>query len=90
MDQNLTPWQKYKKKAQEMKEAQGEARPWHLINKDNYTTDAIAELRFGICKGCEFLTQNTNQCIKCGCLMHLKTKLKVAECPIGKWGKVED
>lgn len=82
-EEKLTPWQRYKKNL-------GETRPWHLLNKENYTTDEIAELRFNICKGCEFLTPITNQCTKCGCLMHLKTRLLAAECPIGKWGKVED
>lgn len=90
MDNELTPWQRYKQKLQDIKEAQGETRPWHLLDKSKYTEEQIAELRFNICKSCEFLTKTTNQCTKCGCLMHLKTKLIAASCPIGKWGPASE
>jgi hypothetical protein len=42
-----------------------------------------------ICKQCEHLVQIFNVCNVCGCFMPIKTKLKRAECPIGKWGKYE-
>lgn len=71
----MNAWEKYK----------ASAKPWHLLNKSNYTTEKIANERFDICKGCEFLIKATNQCKKCGCLMHLKTKLEAATCPVGKW-----
>ena len=41
--------------------------------------------RMDICLGCEHFIKLTHQCKKCGCLMNLKTKLKDATCPIGKW-----
>lgn len=82
-EEKLTPWQKYKKNL-------GNTRPWDLLNKDNHGPEEIAKLRFDICKKCEFLIKTTNQCKKCGCLMHLKTKLSAAECPIGKWGPIKE
>lgn len=77
-EDNLTPWQRYKKNL-------GETRPWHLLNPQNYTAEEIAQARFDICKSCEFLIQATTQCKKCGCIMAAKTKLEKATCPIGKW-----
>jgi len=40
--------------------------------------------RWELCQACEFLTP-ANRCEKCGCFMKLKTKIKGAKCPIGKW-----
>ena len=39
--------------------------------------------RMNICKSCEHL--QFNFCMKCGCLMPFKTRLKSSSCPIGKW-----
>ena len=62
------------------------ARPWDLFNKKiQRVTEEIANERFEICKACPQLIKLTNQCKKCGCLMHAKTKLPNASCPIGKW-----
>jgi hypothetical protein len=75
----LTPWQRYKKNL-------GETRPWDLLNPNTeYTSEQDAKNRLDICKACPELIQATHQCKKCGCLMHLKTKLAKAECPLGKW-----
>ena len=41
--------------------------------------------RFEMCRGCEFLTQDSFRCQKCGCFMKTKTQLASASCPIGKW-----
>ena len=60
-------------------------KPWDLLFKRNYTTLEIAQERLDICKSCEYLFKKTNTCKKCGCFMEAKTKLKKAECPIGKW-----
>lgn len=79
----MNEWQKWKERAKLFQES--EAKPWHVLDKDKHTDESEATRRFEICKGCEFLTKTTNQCQKCGCLMHLKTKLKAATCPIGKW-----
>ena len=54
----------------------------------------IAEKRWEICKGCEFLKYDeTNpdtgkkdgRCTHCGCFMNVKVHYAVAECPIEKW-----
>ena len=81
-DDNLTPYQRWKKNL-------GTTRPWDMLNPNVKRVDKeVAEARFNTCKGCEHLTKTTNQCKKCGCLMHLKTQLAAAECPIGKWAAV--
>jgi len=45
----------------------------------------IYSKRMDICRKCEYLFTPTNTCKKCGCFMDIKTKLKEAYCPIGKW-----
>lgn len=50
-----------------------------------FVEETISKTRFDICTSCEFLTKTTNSCKKCGCFMIVKTKLKNARCPIGKW-----
>jgi hypothetical protein len=74
-----TPWQKWK-------EANGEARPWDLINTNTkYVDEDIANQRYNICKSCPEFINLTKQCKKCGCFMSVKTKLENSKCPIGKW-----
>lgn len=76
---NLSPWQQWKKNL-------GETRPWDLVNPETeYVDENIAIERLSICKSCPELIKTTHQCKKCGCLMHLKTKLKKATCPLEKW-----
>lgn len=78
-DNDLTPWQRYKKNL-------GETRPWDLLNPNTeYVTEEVRVSRMEICQACPELIQLTKQCKKCGCLMHLKTKLKAATCPLLKW-----
>lgn len=73
-------------KWEEWKQAQGEARPWHLLDHSKMVDDeSLAEKRLAICKACPELIKLTTQCKKCGCFMALKTKLQEAACPIGKW-----
>jgi len=43
------------------------------------------EERMAICLGCPRLFKPTKQCKECGCFMRIKTRLRSAECPIGKW-----
>jgi hypothetical protein len=70
----------------EWKDNLGETRPWHLLDYNKLLeNEEISNTRFEICKVCPELIQLTKQCKKCGCLMHLKTKLEAATCPIGKW-----
>lgn len=78
-EENLTPWQKYKKNL-------GDTRPWDLVNPNTkYAPKELADKRLQICLGCPELIKLTKQCKKCGCIMSLKTKLEAATCPLGKW-----
>ena len=46
----------------------------------------IIDKRLGICKDCEFFTENS-RCEKCGCFMKIKARVATVACPIGKWDK---
>ena len=70
-------WEEYK--------AKNSVTPIDLFIKNNYIEKIESDKRMQICLGCEHLIKLTHQCKKCGCLMNLKTKLKDATCPIGKW-----
>lgn len=79
MDDNLTPWQRYKKNL-------GETRPWHIISQHgHYVSEDEQTKRMSICESCPELISLTKQCKKCGCIMSLKTKLEKASCPLNKW-----
>ena len=54
-------------------------------NFDNL--EDYAQKRLAICKSCPEYKMMI--CMKCGCFMPAKTRLKGAECPIGKWMRVE-
>lgn len=45
----------------------------------------LIESRLKICNECPAFRKNLMKCTKCGCFMKLKSTLKQAECPIGKW-----
>lgn len=75
----MTPWQQYKEKV-------GTTRPWDIINPNKEkVSDEEANTRLSICEQCPELIKITKQCKQCGCFMKLKTQLKEAKCPIGKW-----
>ena len=81
IEDNLTPWQRYKKNL-------GTTRPWQLLNPQvEHADEALQTRRMTICNACPHLINITKQCKKCGCVMPLKTKLNLAECPIQKWEK---
>ena len=46
-------------------------------------TEEQATTRLAICTACEFYSDS--RCTKCGCYMAVKTHLKAANCPVGKW-----
>jgi hypothetical protein len=78
-------WEKYldKKAAESGKK---DVKPWDLLNPHTeYVDRETSEARYEICKLCPELFELTKQCKKCGCFMALKTKMKDASCPIGKW-----
>lgn len=75
----MSSWKEWKKNL-------GETRPWDMINPNTgFVDESVAKNRMAICLGCPELIKVTKQCTKCGCFMHLKTKLENAVCPIGKW-----
>lgn len=45
----------------------------------------LIESRLKICNGCAAFRKHTQRCSKCGCFMKLKSTLRQAKCPIGKW-----
>jgi hypothetical protein len=45
----------------------------------------LIEYRLSICNQCPALNKNLMKCKKCGCYMKLKSTLKQASCPLGKW-----
>ena len=45
----------------------------------------LIEARLDICNSCEWLDKRLVKCRKCGCFMKLKSTLKQASCPLGKW-----
>jgi len=51
--------------------------------RSKLVSDDTAE-RWAICQACPELLPS-NRCNQCGCFMKLKTKIKAAQCPIGKW-----
>ena len=76
LDENL--WSRFRKNM-------GEVKPWDIILPSNRTSEDIAFDRLDICNSCPELIKLTSTCKKCGCFMKIKTHLKQAECPLGKW-----
>lgn len=63
-----------------------DVRPWDMLDPRVERASAEeAERRFDICKQCPEIIELTSTCKKCGCFMYMKTKLKDATCPLGKW-----
>lgn len=64
----------------------GDTRPWDVLDPDApKVSDLMAFNRLSICQQCPEFIKLTSQCKKCGCIMKLKTKLELANCPLGKW-----
>jgi hypothetical protein len=73
-------WEKYQEKESRS------VKPWDFLNPNTeYATEELADSRYDICKACPELINLTKTCKKCGCFMAVKTKLKEATCPLGKW-----
>jgi hypothetical protein len=63
-----------------------DVKPWDLLNpREPRSPEEIVETRLEICRACEHFKPRVQQCGKCGCFMTLKTTLKKARCPVGKW-----
>ena len=44
-----------------------------------------AKGRLEVCLDCEHYLPRTRRCEECGCFLDLKTKMRWAVCPLGKW-----
>lgn len=67
-----------------------ETRPWDLFRSKNSPEgervhEEKRKERLSICEQCPRFVKLTSQCLECGCIMKLKTKLAAATCPLGKW-----
>lgn len=56
--------------------------------KESKLTEEERNIRYDICKKCEWLFIPTNTCKKCGCFMTVKTYMPEQSCPIGKWKSI--
>jgi uncharacterized paraquat-inducible protein A len=60
-----------------------------LFNMDKVSvTDQERDMRLTVCQSCEYKREERNQwfCSRCNCpALQIKTRYKVARCPIGKW-----
>ena len=45
----------------------------------------LIDYRLSICNTCPAFNKRLKKCTKCGCFMTLKSTLRRASCPIGKW-----
>ena len=41
--------------------------------------------RISICEQCEFFKKDQQRCVKCGCHLQWKTRMKSWSCPLKKW-----
>lgn len=68
-----------------------DVRPWDLLRSKSpgsageRVSFEEKEKRMSICQECPRFVKLTSQCLECGCIMNLKTKLAAATCPLGKW-----
>ena len=51
-------------------------------------TEEQRNVRYDICKSCEWFFTPTSTCKKCGCFMAMKTYMPSKSCPIGKWKSI--
>ena len=56
-----------------------------LLHRSRYAPKETAEARLAICLQCPHLSP-LNRCLKCGCFLKAKTRLRTEKCPVGKWG----
>lgn len=60
--------------------------PTDIINPNTeWVDESLFNQRYSICKTCPELIKLTKQCKRCGCFMAVKSKMKAASCPLGKW-----
>lgn len=61
-------------------------KPWDMLDpKTEWVSNEIKDSRYAICQKCPEFISLTSQCKQCGCIMKIKSGIKQAACPIGKW-----
>ena len=53
--------------------------------KKKFASDKVVTARRKTCSECPRLFKPTFTCKECGCFMKIKSRLKLAKCPLGKW-----
>jgi hypothetical protein len=41
--------------------------------------------RITTCQSCEHFVVDSSRCLKCGCFIKIKARMRSQKCPIGKW-----
>lgn len=87
---DLTRDNQKKNELEEEESSNRTVKPWDLFRSQDTpegerASDELQEQRLSICKECPRYVKFTSQCLECGCIMKLKTKLAAAVCPLGKW-----
>lgn len=78
-------------KSDQVPKIQRQVRPWDLLKSKEpgsmgeRVSEEEQQKRISICRECPRFVKLTSQCLECGCIMNLKTKLAAATCPLGKW-----
>jgi len=73
----------FDKKLAEAK-AKGVAMAQELMSVAKGETSTLSEQRMQICRPCEFYSR-WGRCVRCGCVLAVKTRVPSMKCPIGKW-----
>lgn len=80
----MNPWQEWKRRNAE-RQSQGKVSPADFLNPETeYAPVELIGRRIKICEDCDQYLAS-KQCKECGCFMPLKTRLKMAQCPLSKW-----
>ncbi len=45
----------------------------------------LAAKRMAICQTCDYYQRKYSRCMKCGCILPVKTRIPGMKCPISKW-----
>lgn len=63
-------------------------RPLNVANKmveQVYMKAVDAHERLKVCESCDKYLKNAKICGVCKCFMPMKTRLRMAKCPLGRW-----
>ena len=54
---------------------------------DPIVNEVTHSARLATCGACDKFAPDTKQCMKCGCFMQAKSKIRTAKCPLDKWAE---